>query len=123
MKKTSFALILIYTLFTSCVSRKEYAALEARNKETQDLLNSSTQNLNKILYEKENILLENQRLLIENESLKKTNEELKNRVENSTSSPIEQLIEFCCSNHNPSHCATNMQEMKKLCSEYKCIFK
>jgi cell division protein FtsB len=115
MKKTSFSLILIYILFTSCVSKKGYAALEAKNKETQDLLNSATQKLNENLSEKD-------KLSIENESLKQTNKEL---IKNSTIliSPIEYLIEFCCSNHNPSHCATKIQEMKDMCLEHKCIFK
>ena len=39
-------------LITSCVSKKEYAALEARQKETQDLLNSATVKLNSCLEEK-----------------------------------------------------------------------
>ena len=29
-------------LLSSCVSKKEYAALEAKHKETQDLLNTAT---------------------------------------------------------------------------------
>lgn len=36
-------------LFLGCVSKKEYAALEARQKETQDLLNSATVKLNSCL--------------------------------------------------------------------------
>lgn len=39
-------------LLTSCVSKKEYAALEARQQETQDLLNSATVKLNSCLEEK-----------------------------------------------------------------------
>ena len=39
-------------LLTSCVSKKEYAALEAKNKETQDLLNTCTVKLNSCLEEK-----------------------------------------------------------------------
>ncbi len=39
-------------LLTSCISKKEYAALEAKNKETQDLLNSCTVKLNACLEEK-----------------------------------------------------------------------
>ena len=39
-------------LATSCVSKKEYAALEARQQETQDLLNSATVKLNSCLEEK-----------------------------------------------------------------------
>ena len=39
-------------LLTSCVSKKQYAALEAKNKETQDLLNTCTVKLNTCLEEK-----------------------------------------------------------------------
>jgi chemotaxis protein MotB len=41
-----------FMLLTSCVSKKQYAALEAKNKETQDLLNSCTVKLNTCLEEK-----------------------------------------------------------------------
>lgn len=39
-------------LLSSCVSKKEYAALEAKQKETQDMLNSATVKLNACLAEK-----------------------------------------------------------------------
>ncbi|GGH43738.1 flagellar motor protein MotB [Mangrovimonas yunxiaonensis] len=39
-------------LLGSCVSKKEYAALEAKQKETQDLLNSATVKLNSCLADK-----------------------------------------------------------------------
>jgi len=39
-------------LLSSCVSKKEYAALEAKQKETQDLLNSATVKLNSCLSDK-----------------------------------------------------------------------
>ena len=51
MKKFVIALSVL-ALLTSCVSKKEYAALEAKNKETQDLLNSCTVKLNSCLEEK-----------------------------------------------------------------------
>jgi chemotaxis protein MotB len=51
MKKTLVTLSLLM-LLTSCVSKKKYADLEARNKETQDLLNSCTVKLNSCLEEK-----------------------------------------------------------------------
>ncbi len=44
----SFALLLL----GSCVSKKEYAALESKQKETQDLLNTATVKLNSCLEEK-----------------------------------------------------------------------
>ena len=51
MKKIVIALS-FFMLLTSCVSKKQYAALEAKNKETQDLLNSCTVKLNTCLEEK-----------------------------------------------------------------------
>ena len=51
MKKIVIALSL-FMLLTSCVSKKQYAALEAKNKETQDLLNTCTVKLNTCLEEK-----------------------------------------------------------------------
>ena len=51
MKKIVIALS-VMALLTSCVSKKKYADLEARNKETQDLLNTATVKLNSCLEEK-----------------------------------------------------------------------
>jgi len=51
MKKIVIALSLL-TVMTSCVSKKKYADLEAKNKETQDLLNTCTVKLNSCLEEK-----------------------------------------------------------------------
>ena len=51
MKKIMITLSALVVL-TSCVSKKEYAALEAKNKETQDLLNTCTVKLNSCLEEK-----------------------------------------------------------------------
>jgi chemotaxis protein MotB len=51
MKKIVIALS-FFMLLTSCVSKKQYSALEAKNKETQDLLNTCTVKLNTCLEEK-----------------------------------------------------------------------
>lgn len=51
MKKIVIALS-VMALLTSCVSKKKYTDLEARNKETQDLLNTATVKLNTCLEEK-----------------------------------------------------------------------
>jgi chemotaxis protein MotB len=51
MKKIVITLSILMAL-TSCVSKKKYTDLEARNKETQDLLNSCTVKLNSCLEEK-----------------------------------------------------------------------
>jgi len=52
MKRVLIAGVGILLLLTSCVSKKEFAALEARQKQTQDLLNSATVKLNSCLEEK-----------------------------------------------------------------------
>jgi chemotaxis protein MotB len=51
MKKIVIALSVL-ALLSSCVSKKKYTDLEARNKETQDLLNTCTVKLNSCLEEK-----------------------------------------------------------------------
>ena len=51
MKKVVIALSVL-ALLTSCVSKKKYTDLEAKNKETQDLLNTATVKLNSCLEEK-----------------------------------------------------------------------
>ena len=49
MKKLMLLSVCSALLLASCVSKKEYAALEAKQKETQDLLNSATVKLNACL--------------------------------------------------------------------------
>ncbi|OCB78558.1 OmpA/MotB family protein [Flavobacterium crassostreae] len=51
MKKIVIALSVL-GLLSSCVSKKKYADLESKNKETQDLLNSATVKLNNCLEDK-----------------------------------------------------------------------
>ena len=55
MKKIVIALS-VMALLTSCVSKKKYTDLEARNKETQDLLNTATVKLNSCLEEKAGLM-------------------------------------------------------------------
>ena len=52
MKKVLIALSVIAFMASSCVSKKKYADLEMKNKETQDLLNTCTVKLNSCLEEK-----------------------------------------------------------------------
>ena len=52
MKKVILSLLVIAFTMTSCGSKKKIAALEAKNKETQDLLNTATVKLNTCLTEK-----------------------------------------------------------------------
>lgn len=49
MKKTLLLSLSLMLVLNSCVSKKEYASLEAKQKETQDLLNSATVKLNSCL--------------------------------------------------------------------------
>jgi chemotaxis protein MotB len=51
MRKIVIALTVLF-LMTSCVSKKKYSDLEAKNKETQDLLNTCSVKLNSCLEEK-----------------------------------------------------------------------
>ena len=52
MKKVILSLLVIGFTMTSCGTKKKLAALEAKNKETQDLLNTATVKLNNCLTEK-----------------------------------------------------------------------
>ena len=77
MKKVFFILSLAALTLTSCGAKKKIADLEQKNKECQDLLNSTTVKLNLCLTEKEAL---NQ----QNEYLKKNNTELISNVGNMT---------------------------------------
>src|SRR5210317_1503911 len=52
MKKILLLSLVTLLTLSSCVSKKEYAALETKQKETQDLLNTATVKLNSCLEEK-----------------------------------------------------------------------
>jgi chemotaxis protein MotB len=78
MKKVLLALTIVGLLATtSCGTKKKLAELEAKNKECQDLLNSTTVKLNLCLTEKD-------ALSSQVEFLKKNNTELINNVGNMT---------------------------------------
>lgn len=77
MKKVFFILSLAALTLTSCGAKKKIADLEQKNKECQDLLNSTTVKLNLCLTEKEAV---NQ----QNEYLKKNNTELLSNMNNMT---------------------------------------
>ncbi len=76
MKKIAIALSALI-LLGSCGSKKKIAALETKNKETQDLLNTATVKLNTCLSEKD---LLNKQISY----LKDNNESLKNSLDNVT---------------------------------------
>jgi chemotaxis protein MotB len=73
MKKMFLLLSVVSLVATSCGTKKKIAALEAHNKEIQDLLNTCTVKLNTCLTEKE--AMANQ-----NEFLKKNNTDLINNM-------------------------------------------
>lgn len=78
MRKTVLVLSALALSATSCVSKKKFAELEAKNKETQDLLNSATVKLNSCLEEKSGLNATLAALQSENENLKKNNTDLIN---------------------------------------------
>jgi len=63
-------------LLGSCVSKKEYAALEAKQKETQDLLNTATVKLNSCLSDKAAATARSQALEEQIADLRKSNDNL-----------------------------------------------
>jgi len=77
MRRSILMLSLVAMTLTSCGSKKKIAALEAKNKEIQDLLNTATVKLNQCLTEKDAVA--NQL-----DFLKKNNSDLINTVGNIT---------------------------------------
>jgi chemotaxis protein MotB len=78
MKKVLIALSIVgFLVTTSCGTKKKIAELEAKNKECQDLLNSTTVKLNLCLTEKES-------MSSQIDFLKKNNSELINNMGNMT---------------------------------------
>ncbi|MDD3005149.1 OmpA family protein [Flavobacterium sp.] len=77
MRKVFLTLSIVAFLATSCGTKKKIAALESKNKEIQDLLNTATIKLNTCLTEKESMA--NQL-----EFLKKNNSDLINNMGNMT---------------------------------------
>lgn len=78
MRKIVVALVTLSLFSTSCVSKKKFAELEAKNKETQDLLNTATVKLNSCLEEKSGLNATLTALTSENDNLKKNNSDLIN---------------------------------------------
>jgi chemotaxis protein MotB len=84
MRKIIVILSLATLTITSCGTKKKIAALEAKNKSVQDLLNSATVKLNDCLSEKEALLQQKNTLSEQNDYLKKNNSDLINNVGNMT---------------------------------------
>ncbi|RAR70683.1 OmpA/MotB family protein [Flavobacterium aciduliphilum] len=76
MKKTVFILSLAALTLSSCGSKKKIAELEQKNKECQDLLNSTTVKLNMCLSEKEALSKQNEYLKQNNTDLINSSKEL-----------------------------------------------
>jgi chemotaxis protein MotB len=76
MKKLLVLFVILPFTLTSCVSKKKFSLLEAKEKATQDLLNSATVKLNSCLSEKEKLNAENNNLTSQLDYLKKTNSDL-----------------------------------------------
>jgi len=84
MKKVFLGTLAMTILLSSCVSQKKYADLEAKHKETQDLLNSATVKLNDCLEEKATADSRLKTLEDQNTFLKANNQELINNMGNLT---------------------------------------
>ncbi|HKL89908.1 OmpA/MotB family protein [Flagellimonas sp.] len=84
MKKVFLGTLAMTILLSSCVSQKKYADLEAKHKETQDLLNSATVKLNDCLEEKATADSRLKTLEDQNAFLKANNQELINNMGNLT---------------------------------------
>jgi chemotaxis protein MotB len=84
MKKIILGCLGVTLLLSSCVSQKKFADLEAKQKETQDLLNSATVKLNTCLEEKATATSRLQTLEDQNSFLKANNQELINNMGNLT---------------------------------------
>lgn len=84
MKKLVYLSALAAIVLTSCVSQKKYAELEAQQKETQDLLNSSTVKLNTCLEEKAALAAKSESLENQVEILESNNQGLINNMGNLT---------------------------------------
>lgn len=84
MKKVILSLAVLTLVTSSCVSKKKFASLEAKNKEIQDLLNTSTVKLNLCNEEKSGLNASLASLKDQLENLKKNNSDLINNMSNMT---------------------------------------
>lgn len=76
MKRFLILTVCSSLVFASCVSKKQYAELEAKQKETQDLLNTCTVKLNSCLTEKATAETKVKAIEERLADMKKTNEDL-----------------------------------------------
>jgi chemotaxis protein MotB len=76
MKKLILLSVTGMLVLTSCVSKKEFSALESKQKETQDLLNSATVKLNSCLSDKAAAMARVETMKDQLEDLRKSNQDL-----------------------------------------------
>ena len=76
MKKLMLLSVSAILILSSCVSKKEFTALEAKQKETQDLLNTATVKLNSCLSDKAAAMARLEGLQEQLADLRKTNQDL-----------------------------------------------
>ncbi|MBA6151485.1 OmpA/MotB family protein [Gelidibacter maritimus] len=76
MKKIMLLSVFSLLVLSSCVSKKEYAALEAKHKETQDLLNTATVKLNSCISERATAQARVEGLQEQLADMRKTNQDL-----------------------------------------------
>jgi len=84
MKKMFIGYLGLALVLTSCVSQKKYSDLEAKHKETQDLLNSATLKLNTCLEDQATAEARLKTLEEQNAFLKANNQDLINNMGNLT---------------------------------------
>jgi len=84
MKKIFLTLFTLSILFPSCISQKKYAALEAMNQQSKDLLNSATVKLNSCIDEKAGAEAELKTLKEQVTFLSNNNQDLINTMGNLT---------------------------------------
>ncbi len=76
MKKQIILSVLCLGVLASCVSKKDYAALQAKQKETQDLLNTATVKLNACLSDKAAAVAKVETMKDQLNDLRKANQDL-----------------------------------------------
>ncbi len=76
MKKVILSLAILSMTLSSCVSKKKFIALETKQKETQDLLNTATVKLNSCLTDREALEKQKADLISQLDYMKKTNSDL-----------------------------------------------
>ncbi|WP_047545707.1 flagellar motor protein MotB [Psychroserpens sp. Hel_I_66] len=84
MRKLMLLSVAGMLILTSCVSKKEFMALEQKQKETQDLLNSATVKLNSCLSDKSAAMARVETMKDQLEDMRKTNQDLINTKGNLT---------------------------------------